>query len=285
MLPNEAADRFSNRADDYARYRPSYPPQVIETLRAEGALSAESVVADVGSGTGILTRQLAPYAAFIYAIEPNREMRKASLETLREYENVVVVEGRAENTGVPAGSIDLIIAAQAYHWFDPYWTLDEWRQILKEGGVAALVWNERRVSGDPFLEAYEQLLLDYGTDYRSVDHRRIGMKEISWVLDRDHVREYSFENRQELDFESLKGRLLSSSYVPKEEHQNYEAMIGQLESIFNEHNDAGTVTMVYDTRLYIGSPVEDDDEEQGEDQDAEDRDARTDGTEDESEDA
>jgi len=265
MLPNRAADRFSNRADDYAKYRPDYPPELLSALQRHGALTEESVVADIGSGTGILTRQIAPLCAYVYAIEPNRPMRKASLELLRELEQVVVLEGRAENSGLRAESVDLIIAAQAFHWFDIYWTYEEWGRVLRPEGRIALIWNERSVDADAFHQQYEQLLLDFGTDYRSVDHRRISEEQIKQFLEPETLITERMNNSQTLDFDGLKGRLLSSSYVPKESDPNFSEMLRRLQELFDLHSSQGAVTVRYETKLYLGRLIESLEEEESKD--------------------
>jgi SAM-dependent methyltransferase len=261
MLPNRAADRFSNRAEEYDKYRPNYPEELFAALERHQALSPESVVVDIGSGTGILSRQIQARCAYLYAIEPNREMRKASLEHLRDFDHVVVLEGRAENTGLRQDSVDLIVAAQAFHWFDTFWTYEEWGRILRPHGRVALVWNERATGIDEFHQAYEQLLLDYGTDYRAVDHRRYNLSAIQQFLEPETLVAERFDHAQELDFAALKGRLLSSSYVPREEASNFEAMIQELSRIFEEYSTDGTVTMRYETKLYLGTLIENVDED------------------------
>lgn len=263
MLPNRAADRFSDRAADYDKYRPDYPAELLDALERHGALSAGSVVADVGSGTGIFTRQLAPRCSYLYAIEPNRPMRKASLEHLRDLDHVVVLEGRAENTGLRPQSVDLVVAAQAFHWFDAFWTYEEWGRILRPDGRVALIWNERVTEGDDFHEEYERMLREFGTDYQSVDHRRYNLSAIKQFLEPDSLVHESFDHSQLLDYDGLRGRLMSTTYVPKENEANYDAMQERLSELFDRYNENGLVTMRYTTQLYLGTLIENIDEDSG----------------------
>ena len=158
MFMNDPTRRFSDRVDNYVRYRPSYPTAVLETLRSECDLSVATVVADIGSGTGILTRLFLENGNRVYGVEPNAEMRGAAEKLLRDFPGFESVAGTAEETGLAANSIDLVVAAQAFHWFDPDRAGMEFQRILRPGGWVALVWNERLVGASPFLREYEELL-------------------------------------------------------------------------------------------------------------------------------
>lgn len=248
----DPTQRFSNRVEDYIKYRPGYPSDVIETLRDECGLVADSVVADVGSGTGILTEMFLRNGNVVYGVEPNREMREAAERLLKNYPRFRSVTARAEETTLDNASVDFIIAGQAFHWFDRKKTKIEFARILKPGGWIALIWNERVTTTMPFLVAYEQLLKDYSTDYEQVDHRRIDADVIRAFFGSDDFELKQFENTQVFDYEGLKGRLLSSSYAPQAGHPNYEPMLAELQKIFQAHQRKGFVDFEYVTLMYYG---------------------------------
>src|SRR5262249_20110821 len=172
-MMNDSTERFSSRVENYMKDRPGYPIEVIETLSDECGLAADSIIADVGSGTGILTDMFLQNGNVVYGIEPNREMREAAERLLKDYPRFRSVAARAEETALDDKSVDFITAGQAFHWFDREKTRTEFVRILKSRGWVALIWNERVTTTTPFLVAYEQLLKDYSTDYEQVDHRRI----------------------------------------------------------------------------------------------------------------
>ena len=163
-----STERFTDRVENYSKYRPTYPAGVINLLKSECGLSPESDVADIGSGTGILAKLLLRNCKRVFGVEPNAAMRDAGKALLKNYPTFITVAGSAENTTLPDASIDLITAGQAFHWFDEMKARVEFKRILKSGGFVALVWNDRRLDSTPFLAAYEQLLREFGTDYAQV---------------------------------------------------------------------------------------------------------------------
>jgi SAM-dependent methyltransferase len=241
--------RFSNRVDNYIRYRPSYPIEVIELLRAECGLTPGSVVADIGSGTGKLTELLLPHAKQVFAIEPNLEMRTAGERLLGAYSNFTSVAASAETTPLPDHSVELIVAGQAFHWFDRERTKIEFTRILKPGGFVALIWNDRLVDATPFLVAYEALLRGLGTDYEQVNHRNMDAEKLQNFFG-DVPRLKSFPYVQPFDYAGLKGRLLSSSYAPAEGEPGCEAMLLKLREIFEANQENGRVDFLYTTQVY-----------------------------------
>jgi SAM-dependent methyltransferase len=245
--------RFSSRADNYVRYRPTYPAGVIETLKSHCGLTAASVIADVGSGTGILTKLLLDNGNVVFAIEPNAAMRLAAERLLGYSVGFRSVDANAEATTLQAHSVDFVTAAQAFHWFDRARAKREFSRILRPGGWVVLIWNERRLDATAFLRAYEDLLLRYGTDYQNVRHEEV-TGEIAEFFAPDTFELQTFENAQHFDFESLKGRLLSSSYAPDRDHPNFAAMLNELEEIFNANQKEGIVVFEYETKVYFGHP-------------------------------
>ena len=159
MPPTDSTQRFSDRVENYIRYRPSYPAQVLETLRSECGLSASSTVADIASGTGIFSRLLLEDGNRVYGVEPNREMRQAAERLLADFRGFMSIAGTAEATTLPDQSVEFATAAQAAHWFDLPKARKEFARILKPQGWAVLIWNERCTDTTPFLREYEELLL------------------------------------------------------------------------------------------------------------------------------
>lgn len=251
MPATNATSRFSDRVENYVRYRPGYPAEVVDALRRECGLAPEHVVADIASGTGIWTRMLLGNGNSVYGVEPNVDMRQAGERLLAGFENFISVAGTAEDTTLANESIDFVTAAQAAHWFDRSRTRREFVRILKPGGWLVLIWNERETDTTPFLRDYEQLLLDYGTDYQDVRHERT-TDAVNEFFDPVPYQERTFAMRQEFDYGGLEGRLLSSSYAPGPGHAKHEPMIAGLKRIFQKHASGGRVSFDYKTRVYFG---------------------------------
>ena len=247
----KSTERFSTRVANYVAYRPRYPEAVCECLRRRCGWSASAVVADIGSGTGILSELLLRHGNRVYGVEPNREMREAGELELRRYPEFHSVAGTAEATTLPAASVDLVTAGQAFHWFDRAAAAVEFRRILRAGGWVVLIWNDRRREGSPFAEAYERLLQRFSTDYEKVDHKNI----TDAVLEEFFRGGYSVdvcENRQMFDSAGLEGRLLSSSYAPEAGHPGHAGMMEELGRIFEAHQVEGRVPFDYETKVYCG---------------------------------
>jgi len=244
--------RFSDRVSNYVKYRPRYPREVLETLRADCGMSRASVLADIGSGTGILTEILLSNGNVVFAVEPNAEMRQAAESSLVSHPRFRSVDGRAEATTLPDASVDIVTAGQAFHWFERDAARGEFARILRPGGWVALVWNEREASTTPFLAAYEALLHRHSPEYPVVDHRQLEEKALGEFFCFSGYRSKVFPYRQDFDYEGLEGRLMSSSYAPLPGHPNHEPMLRELAEIFRAHAANGRVTFEYRTILFYG---------------------------------
>lgn len=242
-----STERFSTRAENYARYRPGYPPAIIDLLRAECQLTPASIVADIGSGTGLLVKLFLSNGNRVFGVEPNRAMRRAGEYFLKDYPNFTSIAATAEATTLTDGSIDFVTAGQAFHWFNPNAARIEFARILKPHGWIVLVWNERKTGATPFLEAYEQLLQTFVPDYPATQRQNLDLQVLGLELKARY-----FENSQLFDFEGLKGRLLSSSYAPEAGQPHHEAMLAELWRIFQVYQKNGTVTFEYATEVYYG---------------------------------
>ncbi|MFX0166111.1 MAG: class I SAM-dependent methyltransferase [Candidatus Hodarchaeota archaeon] len=238
--------RFSSRVENYIKYRPDYPPIIIEFLIKNNILSNKSIIADIGSGTGILSKYFLNNGNKVYGIEPNNDMRNAAENLLKNYPDFISIDGSAEKTGLKNGSIDLITAGQAFHWFNVKQAKKEFKRILKPNGYVALIWNNRRKTGKGFSSHYEEFILKYGTDYKQVRKTEKNVDEFF------QYKKSVFYNYQDLDFNGLKGRLLSVSYIPLEGGPNYEKMLDELKMIFEENMKNGRVRIEYDTEIYYG---------------------------------
>jgi len=250
-MESDPTGRFSSRVEDYIRYRPSYPEAILDWLARECGLTPQARIADIGSGTGILSSLFLRFGCRVDGVEPNSAMRLAAERLLAAEPRFHSVDGRAEATSLPAGSVDFVTAGQAYHWFEPEAARSEFSRILKPHGWVVLVWNERLVTTG-FLTAYEALLQGLSSDYGRVDHRRIDTGEITRFFTHSGWRLESFPNHQDFDWDGLRGRLLSSSYAPLPGSPNYQPMMEELAGLFAAHQQSGRVKVVYETKVYAG---------------------------------
>jgi SAM-dependent methyltransferase len=252
-MPKDSVQRFSDRVDSYARYRPSYPPAVIACLQEEVGLTPQMTVADIGAGTGILTRMLLENGNAVFAVEPNAAMRQAAEADLSSFSGYHSIDGLSDATTLPEASVDLVTAAQAFHWFEPLSTRVEFRRILRAPGSVALIWNDRRDDLTPFMRAYGELLNTHGTDYKQVDHKYVADgPALERFFAPGGFRHFHFPNDQVLDFDGLAGRLASTSYVPAPGEPGHAAMLAQAQALFTRYAEDGLVRIEYETKVFIG---------------------------------
>lgn len=247
----DSTKRFSSRVENYLRYRPDYPSAVLDLLKEKCGLTGASIVADIGSGTGMLTELFLRNGNPIFAVEPNSDMREAAERLLDKYPNFKSIAGTAETTALTEHSVHFVTAGQAFHWFDRAQARREFIRILKPGGWVVLVWNER-IPSTPFAQAYELLLKTYGTDYEEVNHKHTDAKVIGPFFGSGGCEQVGFPNQQIFDWDGLKGRLLSSSYAPEPGHPQHAPMVEALNSLFSEYQTGGQVAFEYDTLVYYG---------------------------------
>lgn len=245
----ETTERFSNRVENYVKYRPNYPQEVLKLFQCEMNLTTDSIIADIGSGTGISSKIFLENGNVVYGIEPNKAMRNAAETFLKDFPKFQSIDASAENTTLADNSVDFIIAAQAFHWFDKIRTFQEFQRILKKKGFIVLIWNERLLDATPFLVGYEKLLLEFGTDYKAVRHDKINDEVLKDFFQGDY-NFVTFKNVQIFDYQGLKGRLLSSSYTPSEEYPSFAKMLEKLKTLFAEHQKNDTIEFLYSTQIY-----------------------------------
>ncbi len=244
--------RFSDRAEDYAKYRPRYSHDVVQALNQACGLAAEHLLADVGCGPGMLAEIFLENGNRVIGIEPNREMRLAGEKYLAKYPNFSMVEGSAERTTLASASVDFVLAGQAFHWFRPPESRAEFARILKPGGWAVLVWNDRNIDATQFLRAYENFLREFSNDYEQVTHKYLASYEaLERFFSPNKLHLIKQRNWQHLDFDGLRGRLLSSSYIPKS-GERHDSMMRDLPKLFEDHAVDGQVVLEYDTKIYYG---------------------------------
>ncbi|MGZ3861765.1 MAG: class I SAM-dependent methyltransferase [Bacteroidia bacterium] len=252
-MSKEIVNRFSDRVENYVKYRPGYPAEAYDFLEGERIIAKDFTIADIGSGTGISAEPLLKRGYTVYGVEPNKEMREAAENTLKGFSHFKSINAAAENTTLENNSVNTIIAGQAFHWFDKEKCKAEFKRILKPGGQVVLMWNDRRTDTTDFLKVYEDFLQMFGTDYKEVNHKNTQDKKIFDAFFENGFKEKDFYNYQDVDFAGLKGRVLSSSYMPGEGHKDYEFMIYTLKKIFMRYQENGKVRLDYDTKIYYGT--------------------------------
>lgn len=248
----DSKTRFSTRVDNYVKYRPHYPDELMDILREECGVQPDWRIADVGCGTGISSELLLRNGNVVYGIEPNKEMRSAAEAHLKGFADFRGIDGSAEDTTLDESSVGVVTAGQAFHWFDRAAAKKEFARILKPGGWVVLFWNRRRVNGSPFMTAYEEVMQRYSADYSKINHRNIDDDQIAeFYAPSEMIRRTSGYN-QVLDVDGLIGRTLSNSSIPESDDERYAPMIADLRDLFDQYRQDDRITLEYDTHIYIG---------------------------------
>ena len=252
MIFVDAKNRFSNRVADYLRYRPQYHEGVLDFLRSKCDLAPTHTIADIGSGTGFLSKLFLKNGNQVFGVEPNREMREAGEQYLAAYPRFSSINGSAEATTLAASGVDFVTVGQAFHWFKAEPTRREFARILRPDGWVAIVWNDRTRSTTGFAVSYEDLLVRFGTDYSRVRDSYPRKKDIREFFGHEQFLTCELPNLQHFDLESLRGRLRSSSYVPTEGEPNFAPMMAALNALFAAHQQDGRVLMEFSTWVHLG---------------------------------
>jgi len=245
------SSRYAGRADQYRRFRPTYPLATVEVFRREAGPEAR-FVADVGSGTGLFSQRLLEAGFSVQAVEPNEDMRAEAEARLAWHAGFVSIKGTAEATTLRATSIDAVSCAQAFHWFDVSRVVPEFRRILKPGGLVCLLWNNQRFDADAFHRDYEEVLRRGCPDYERFNISSIAYsaRKLEDQFSTDAVSEYHFDNEQVLDLEGLKGRISSVSYCPPLGTTAYQKLMAETEALFGRHQSNGSVRILHDLEMY-----------------------------------
>ena len=247
---NNSVERFSNRVENYIKYRPHYPKEIITFLNEECGFDKTKIVADIGSGPGISCENFIENGNTVYAVEPNDDMRKAAEEIFKDSENFISINGTAEATTLDSNFADLIIAGQAFHWFDKEKCRIEFKRILKNDGYALLMWNDK-ISSNDFMKDYYELIKKFGKDYDKINHTNVDDEVIGKFFSPLEFKKKSIRHTHPLDYAGLEGRLLSSSYIPLE-GDSFEIMTKELKEMFAKYSVNGKLEMEYQTNLYYG---------------------------------
>ncbi|MGC2298576.1 MAG: class I SAM-dependent methyltransferase [Acidobacteriaceae bacterium] len=251
MLSNPA-ERFTGRVESYRRFRPGYPAEIVDLLGRGCELTADSLIADIAAGTGLLAEVFLAAGFSVNAVEPNEEMRAACAVLQGKYPSLRLAPGTAESAGFSSHSVDLITVAQAMHWFDLERTRAEFARILKPGGWCAVIYNNRRLGGDPFHDGYERLLLEFGIDYSAVKLQHVGRKRLAEFFAPSPMQCETLPNSQALTLDALEGRILSASYMPQPGQPRFGEMRAAVERLFAKTESGGVVTMEHDCVICCG---------------------------------
>lgn len=248
-MKQDSQERFSKQVDNYVKYRPHYPTEILNYLQNKYAIHPDMAVADIGSGTGISSKLFLDKGYQVFGIEPNENMRLASTKYLSNYEKFTAINGSAAKTTMQSNCVDIILAGQAFHWFNNEATKIEFERISKEKRLIVFLWNERNTKSD-FEKEYDHFIERYALDYIAIKDRNIEPQNIELFLAPNPCELITFDNSQTLDFEGLKGRLLSSSFIPQQEHIIYEEMIEKLYHLFSKYKENNTITINYLSKVY-----------------------------------
>lgn len=244
--------RFSSTVENYVRYRPGYPTDLLDFMKNELGLTANSVIADIGSGTGKLTALFLKNGNPTHAVEPNGDMRSAAERLFGKFDNFHSEDGTAEATNLPDRCADFVVAAQAFHWFDREAARREFLRILKPGGWVQLIWNDRNDDRSAFMQDYDAFLRNFSIDLDKIDHRHIGDEQLAPFFGKNGFTCHEIDYHQTFDFEGVKGRYLSCSYAFDEKHPRHAAAMQGLSNTFDAHSENGKVDFWYLTKIYCG---------------------------------
>lgn len=249
-------ERFSDRAIAYHANRPRYPKALLDELKRHCGIESGSVVADIGSGTGILSELFLQNGNTVYAIEPNAPMRAIAEQNLGSNPRFYSVAGTAEETTLPSSSVDLIIAGQAFHWFDREKVRPEFARVLRPDGSIVLVWNERVPDSSAFAKDYEAALKTHSLDYNVMDPKKVS-RDLHGLGDflGPQMRVVKLHHSARVTFEQLSGLAASASYAPLPGHPKYEGFRTALTDAFTAHAEDGTVPLDYEMKAYIAPRI------------------------------
>ena len=249
-MSEDFTHRFTGRASDYSMHRPDYPRQILDILKTEGGFDQNKTVADIGSGTGLLSRLFLQNGNKVFCVEPNDEMRSFAEQDLSRFPNFVSIKGRAEDTTLKDSSVDLVTVGQALHWFDHELAKKEFERILRNNRDVCIVYNDRN-ERDPFMQQYDALIRRHARDRAKVPE--INKAFLSSWFRNGMFKKFNLSNEQFLDRQGLAGRIMSASYMPNSsEKEKFTALKNDISNLFESHAEKGKVRMLYETRVFIG---------------------------------
>lgn len=244
----DSKTRFTDRTEDYVKYRPGYPFAMMDFIKTHLSLSEDKTVADIGAGTGISSELFLREGSSVYAVEPNQAMLEKAKHFLAKYPKFTAVNGSAEATTLPDQCADFIVVVQAFHWLNQELAKKEFQRILKPGGKILIIWNSRILEKIPFMQDYEKFVNDFALDYGRVNHRNVDQIQLKNFFGSYEKR--NFPSHQDVNFEELLGRLASTSYLPGRNHPRFPEMESAAKDLFHKHQNSGKVRIDYETELY-----------------------------------
>jgi len=245
-------EKFTGKADNYEKYRPSYPKEFLDYLYGEVGFFGEKTIADIGAGTGKLTELLLQRKSFVYAVEPNADMREKLTEKFSGISNFSIVSAPAESTELPAQSVDFITVAQAFHWFDAEKFKAECRRILKPGGKVVLVWNSRDERSE-IVKAYDEVCFKFGSAFKGAGSGGRGKKVDEYAdFYGGKIEHRVFDNIIPLTLERFIGDVASKSYAPNENDANFPPLKAALTELFEKYKEDNILKMPFFTMSYLG---------------------------------
>ena len=245
------SDRFFGKTDDYVKFRPGYPPEILDYLKKKHDFSSNSICAEVGSGTGKFAELLLHNKNKVFAVEPNIEMRGAAEKSLSAFQNFKSISGDSVNTTLDDNSIDFIFCAQSLHWFANENTAKEFKRILKPNGRVVIVWNKKAYDKSVFMQGIHRIFIEDCIDFLSVKLENIEDKEILFSLFKENYDFYSIDTKQIFNLDGLIGRMMSASYAPPEGHPKHQKFISEIKNLFQKEEKNGSVEFLYETVTYI----------------------------------
>lgn len=248
-LSGRFTDRFSRKAEVYSKYRPSYPTKILEILGIEIGFTSDKIVADIGSGTGILSKIFLDNGNFVYGIEPNNQMRSFAEKNLACFRKFVSLNRLAERTGLPDSSVDLVTAGQALHWFDRDLARTEFARILKKKtGCVMIIYNERKKK-DATMDDYDSLVDRHAAKSETPD---VDSEYLTNFFAHKDYKEFTVPNEQALDYDGLVGRATSASYLPSKGEPGFDVLEKDVTELFNRYAQNGKITLRYETIIFLG---------------------------------
>lgn len=244
----ENTKRFTNRSDNYVKYRPDYPPEIIELLQKEIHLDEFKDVADVGSGTGMFSRLFAKNGNITFGVEPNDEMRLKAEKSLGKYLNFISINGTAEFTNLADSSVDIVTAADAIHWFDMFKAKSEFSRILRDDGYCVIVYHITK-NNTPFMKEFNKLIKLLKKAEKSDDEKF--EKSVEKFFGPKKAKVKTLNSTHEMSFAELKGLVLSYAIMP-EDGELHKKTLKELKNIFDRNNLSGSVSMEYKIKILIG---------------------------------
>ncbi|MEL7068836.1 MAG: class I SAM-dependent methyltransferase [Cyanobacteria bacterium J06581_3] len=244
---------FASKVADYVASRPDYPAALFERLQTACNLQPGSVVADIGAGTGLLTHGLLKNGYQVVAVEPNQAMRRASDYALSKFSGYRSVEGAAESIPLEAGSVDLVTAAQAFHWFETARSRVECLKVLRPNAKVALIWNDRDLD-DPLQEVINKIFGEYGGAKLAALAAHEKQRDVTQFFGDTTPQQFSFPHEHRLTESGLLSLAFSRSYMPDRETSSGQDAMMRIRQVFRQFVIADMVTVRYSTTAFIGRP-------------------------------